>query len=249
MATVNNAVPDILDGNVASQGLLVTDPYAGPGLLWPGTLQADHSGTESHEGTSPIVSPGAPAYDPLETDGNIPVEAGYTADEAANWLTHYAPSTPWDSNAGDAFAPSGPVSDIHGYGNPKNTRVTEPNIGNPYTSSVPNASAYEALQYDPVTGQRVSVPAGYTAHDVSFHNAMDYHSVQPIGYAVNPVYANVAQTGQPVVNDGTVYSVSGYLPDRSPQWADGSVIYETPPDPSVSVAPVAEASSYDPGAW
>lgn len=174
-----------------------------------------------------------------------------------SWMTGTdAPMAPWDSSAGEPFAPSGALDpELHGQDTGavhQKSYVVPAAIGQLKRHTGVGQAMDRTVVYDPATGQYIPAPAGRSNmdqqqwHDPNPVNGGGYAPAQP-GYAERPVYNNLAYEATPVTATGTVYGVSGELPNRAPlQYAAST--YESPADPVVN-APAPMPSDSSGGGW
>lgn len=174
-----------------------------------------------------------------------------------SWTTGTdGPQLPWDSAAGDPFAPSGAVNpDLHGQDTGAvfaAQHVVPADIGLLRREVITGQTMNREYRFDPVQGMYVPAPNDRTnmdqrqVWDPAPGDGGGWAPWDP-GYAERPVLNNVAYQAVPVTNLDTLYGVSGDLPDRSQWQAYGAAAYEAPPDPSVGQPPAPAAA--DTGGW
>ena len=186
--------------------------------------------------------------------GPAPVSGGGIVD--ASYIEgHDAPMVPWDSSAGEPFAPSGALNpDLHAQdlGAVFVHQHTTPAFIGELRRFTPTGQTYNEqsetqeakVSYDPNGRQDYDQ---YQTWDPAPGDGGGYAPWDP-GYAERPVLLNVAHQADPVTPVDDLYGVNGLLPDRS-QWNSyPAVSYEAPADPAVSQAPAAAQAPVS-GGW
>lgn len=230
--------------NVAS-GQPAAETY--PGALDP----APHSGQADQNPTTPggVTGPPYGSWQAQPFTAVLPEQAPGGGYQDTAWQTgHDGPQAAWDSQAGEPFAPSGPVSAL----------LHAEDTGAVFRQEYVIPAAIGSLTRRTGAGQ-TTVRAGY-GDQVLKDNALspnnrvnlDQYQVHRgddsgwnpwnIPYAERPVLNNLAFEAQPVEQSGSPYVPSGYLPDRS-VYDYAAVAYEAPPDPYVGTAAPAQADA------
>ncbi len=217
---------------------------------WPGSV--DPSVYTDAGPEYPIEGPPAGPWvldDYMVPIGSQPPGGGA---QDVSWTTGTdGPMVPWDSSAGDPFAPSGAVDpELHGQDTGavwQNQHVTPAYIG-ALTRHTGTGQTYNRVyEFEPVNGMLVPVPNGRVDFDQQQFwdpapgDGGGWAPWDP-GYAERPVLNNIAYQATPVTGGHNVYGVSGDLPDRSQWQAYQALAYEAPPDPAVGNAPAPAAA-------
>lgn len=227
----------------------VADGIASP--IWPGAVNpVQYAEPGLLTRAQSISGPGLPGQQFAEPPP-LP-EGGAGGYQDTSWITgHDAPQAPWDSLAGPPFAPSGAIAaaDTHGQDTGAvftHEHVTPPDIGQLTRRTLPGQTMNEVFRFDPVTGERLSVPNGRTNSDQYQEANCDAYDPVTVGYAERPVYNNLAYEAAAYTGPG-VYSPGGQLPDLSP-YGYAAAAYQAPPDPAVNVIAPAAAGGIG-GGW
>jgi hypothetical protein len=188
----------------------------------------------------PIEGPAAVTPSPYGTSAPEAAAGGGIVDLTFTSGTD-GPSTPWDSSAGQPFAPSGAVNPaLHaddGSGAVAAFQTVVPAFIGKLTRKTPTGQTWNReYAFDPVDGMNVPQQNGRVDFDQIQEWDPHPDDGQPweVPYAERPVLLNVAYTAQPVTSMPDPWGVSGLLPDRS-QWnAYAAETYAAPPDPIVN---------------
>lgn len=238
-------------------GNLVNIPAGTPAQeRWPGALDP-----AQYQDAGPAYAIEGPPADPwILTDfgpGQAPdLLAGGGVQDVA-WTTGTdGPQAPWDSAAGQQFAPSGALPpQLHGADTGAvwiNQHVVPAAIGQLLRAAIPAQTWNREYAFDPVTGEYVPALASrmnldqQQRWDPSPHDGGGWAPWDP-GYAERPVLLNVAYQATPVNPVTGPQGVAGALPERSPFNTYNAVTYAAPPDPIVN--PPAAAAVTPGGGW
>ena len=255
-ATQSSTTSATVAATVPFPGDLVNDPVANPAQeRYPGsvdpTAYVDKGPSYTLEG--PVNGP----WVMNEFSAPIPnIESGGGIEDYA-WTTGTdGPMVPFDSNAGEPFAPSGHIHPwLHGEDTGQvfiDSHVVPAAVGAIRRTTKIGQTYNREFQFDPVTGEYVPAPNARTnmdqrqTWDPSPHDGGGYAPWDP-GYAERPIYNNVAYQVTPVTTVDNQYGVSGDLPDRSQYQAYLASSYEAPPDPIVNQPATPAASTA--GGW
>jgi hypothetical protein len=250
-SAVSPAVP-----SVAIPGDLVNIPVANPALeRYPGPVSPgdyDDAGPDY-----PIEGPPQGSWLPQEFTGHIPNLPSGGGIQDYSWTTGTdGPMVPWDSAAGEPFAPSKAVNpDLHAQDTGAvfvNQYVVPAFIGKLQRTTTVGQTYNREYSFDPVNGG--NVPAANMRVDYDQRQPWDpapgdgggYAPWDP-GYAERPILNNVAYQATPVNTIDNIYGVNGALPDRSQFQAYAAEAYEAPANPDVGT-PSAPAASTG-GGW
>ena len=249
------AISSVASSTAIVQGDLVNVPAGKPASpIWPGAVNPVQY-TDPGPGY-PVEGPVSRAHNPI-IPGDIPLadSGGGVLDETYMQGTD-APMVPWDSSAGEPFAPSGALNPaLHGQ-----------DLGAVAIHQETVPAFIGALRRFSPAGQTYNTEAETQTEKVSFtaNGRMNYDQYQTLdpspgdgggyapwdpGYAERPVLLNVAYQATGVSPEANQYGVNGVLPDRS-QWnAYQASAYETPAEPVVSQnAPVQQVPQVT-GGW
>jgi hypothetical protein len=212
------------------------------GQLWSGPISAsehdgsygDHSvayGETNETLGSPQPANPVAGDDPADAE----ISSGGIATSDTGWPSTEAASAPWDSNAGQPFAGSSGVSDVHAQDVGTKPAWTGPEYGVAHDVNQANQSYAPAYEWDSGTGRREAEATAHVAHD-EFHGAGSDIDYRPRFWDVvlRPIRNNVAATAQPLNPVPSADGVQGTTPDIVRNASDQSVLYDSPPDPNVS---------------
>ena len=164
---------------------------------------------------------------------------------------HDGPQAPWDSSAGAAFAPSGPVPpQLHGTdtgGVWIKEYVVPAAIGSLTRRTQPGQTTVRNGSGDQTLKDNVTSPNGRTDLDQYQDWNPDGYDPWVIPYGERPVLNNLAWEATAIDPTGAPYTPSGALPDRAPYLAYPAQAYEAPPDPDVATAAAPAAGTG--GGW
>jgi hypothetical protein len=244
-------------GATTSAADLVNVPTGYPApQRWPGALDP---GQYSDAGPGyPIEGPPADPWILNDWQAQVPPEIQGGGVQDLSWTTGTnGPQAPWDSNAGEAFAPSGAAPpELHGQDTGavwQAQHVVPAAIGQLIRASIPAQAYSRAYAFDPVTGQNVPTLAGrmnldqQQRWDPAPGDGGGWAPWDP-GYAERPLQANLAYQATAVRDVATAQGVAGALPDRSPWNAYAAQTYASPPDPIVNPPAAAAAADFI-GGW
>jgi|HubBroStandDraft_1064217.scaffolds.fasta_scaffold25769_4 hypothetical protein len=214
----------------------VTAPNPNFGQLWPGAIDPKQHEEQNLGPDRPSPTGVYPENDFLGTvsAGTYAPPSG-TVEQGLSYGNHDVAIPTFDSNSGNQYGP-GAISEIHEYGTGSSLKGfgTPADIGQPFTTRVPNQSYAPAWEWDSGTGQRDYDPFDYVAHDFNDYGLHSVGDVRPKWYdgEYPALYPNVAYIPPAQSVEATPYSVSGLTPDMSPR-TSASVLYTSPPDPQV----------------
>jgi hypothetical protein len=180
----------------------------GENHLDAGVADPGRSGPPQGQAQPPIPStPGVPLTD---------LSGGEAGDTQATTLGRSAPMAAFDSSAGDAFAPSGPIADTHCDGTGGTDRKAHvPLARSPgwFRLTLRGQTWNRQAQVTDNKGWQLNSPNDRTNLDeIQGQNANGYDPFV-IPYSERPVRANFAAEAYPVNNEGGVYAVDGSLPN------------------------------------
>ena len=254
MSAVPNAVPGAVSSALVP-GDLVNVAVGSPAAeRYPGPVSPDqYTDAGPHY---PVEGPPQGAWLATEFPGHMPNVQSGGGIQDYSWITGTdGPSIPWDSSAGQPFAPSGALNPaLHGQDTGQvyvSQHVVPAFIGKLTRHTGTGQTYNRQYQFDPVTGEYVPAPNGRIDYDQQQTwdpapgDGGGYAPWDP-GYAERPVLQNLAYQATPVTSVSSIYGVSGDLPDRS-QFAYPASAYEAPADPVVN-QPQAPAPSGT-GGW
>lgn len=256
MAAVNSAVTRAATpaSSQVTTGNLVNVAAGTPATpIWPGAVNSQQylDPGPKHPVEGPVsveASPVAPGNSPVVLSGGGVLDATYLEG-------HNAPMVPWDSSAGQPFAPSGAVDPcLHGQdlGAPAIALDTTPAFIGQLIREVPMGQTWNE-----------EAPTQNTIGNVSPNNRQDLDQIQmhdpapgdgggyapwDPGYAERPVLLNVAYQSHAINPAANQYGVNGLLPDRS-QFSYQAQAYETPGEPIVSQPAQATPGTTTGGGW
>lgn len=222
--TAADLVNQVTQAGVASPvypGAVDPDTYLNPGDLTRSQDIAD----------GPLPGQEFSATLPAPSEGG-----GY---QDTSWETgHDAPQGPWDNQPYPGLPP-GPVgyADTHGADTGavyQAEHVVPPDIGRLTRRAIPGQTMNEVFQFDPVTGERLSVPNGRVNLDQYQAQNSDAFDPWEPGYSERAIYNNLAYEAAAHTGTG-IYSPDGSLPDLAPH-DYAAQAYQAPPDPATSVA-------------
>ncbi len=218
---------------------------------YPGPVTEDHNAAgppdPGRDGPPEGVTPASP-YDGL---GHVypDLSGGQIPDTVAE-LGNSAPMAAFDSNAGPAFAPAGPIAPTHGYdtgGTERKEHVPVPRSPGWWRRTLTGQTWNRQAQVTTAEGWAVSAPNDRLDLDQAQGQNAGGYDPAVIPYSERPILANFAAEAHPVDAVGSVYGVQGSLPDMSGLGGQGSFVYTSPPDPYATVqAPAAAAPAYQP---
>lgn len=250
-SAVSPAVP-----SVALPGDLVNTAVAYPATeRYPGSVSPSQYTDAGPD--FPIEGPPQGSWQPPQFAAQSPnVPSGGGIQDLA-WTTGTdGPMVPWDSAAGEPFAPSRAVNpDLHGTDMGQvfvNQHVVPAFIGKLQRQTITGQTYNREYAFDPVNGGNIPTANGRIDYDQrqpwdpSPGDGGGYAPWDP-GYAERPILNNVAYQATPVNTIANIYGVSGDLPDRSQYQAYQAQAYEAPADPVVVTAPAPAASNG--GGW
>lgn len=192
----------------------------------------------------PIEEPVYGSWLAPEYGGSLPYVSPGGGIQDTSWTTGTdGPMMPWDSSAGQPFAPSGALDpDLHGQDTGAvfaAQHVVGAEIGQLRRQTIPGQTWNREYIFSPVDGMYVPAPNGRIDYDQrqpwdpAPGDGGGYAPWDP-GYAERPILNNVAYQANPVTEVPSPYGVSGSLPERSPFNAYPAQSYESPPDPIVT---------------
>lgn len=217
---------------------------------WPGSVDPTQ-----YTDAGPTYPVEGPAYGSWVLDaptGSVAeVEQGGGIQDTS-WTTGTdGPQLPWDSAAGEPFAPSGAVNpELHGEDTGavfQNQHATPAFIGSLSRQTGIGQTYNRVYAFDATTGMLVPAANGRIDYDQAQRwdpapgDGGGYAPWDP-GYAERPILLNVAYQATPVTEVPDIYGVAGQLPDKSPWNAYQAESYESPADPVVN-QPAAPAAS------
>lgn len=166
------------------------------------------------------------------------VQPGGGGFQDASWMSgHDGPSVPWDSSAGEPFAPSGALDPaLHGQelgGTFVGEYVIPAAIGDPVRrTSYGQTTVTEA---ETQTAKVGTAPNNRTNRDEYQTNNHEGYAPYEIQYSERPIQNNVASQMVDLNKVMNPYGVAAGLPDASP-YDYAAAAYEAPPDPHVGQA-------------
>lgn len=237
-------------------GDLVNVPAGAPAAeRWPGAVDP-----AQYTDAGPEFAIAGPVADQwiltdLAADTPGPISGGGVQD--VSWSTGTdGPQAPWDSAAGEPFAPSGALPpELHGTDTGAvfvNSHVVPAAIGSLQRQSIPAQAYSREYAFDARDGQLVPALAGRMnldqrqVWDPSPHDGGGWAPWDP-GYAERPIQLNVAYQATRIRDVQDPQGVAGELPERSPFNAYAAATYTAPPDP-VIYPPQAQAGD-NAGSW
>lgn len=242
---------DPVDTVNTATGYPATERYPGP----VDPAQYTGAGADQYLPTTP-GGPEGPAYgdDPGEPfTATLPHFSPGGGWQDTAWTSgHDGPQVPWDSSAGPAFAPSGPVpAELHGEdtgGVWIKEYVIPAAIGSLTRRTQPGQTTVRNGSGDQVTKDNVTSPNGRTDFDQYQYHNPDGYDPWLIPYGERPIQNNLAWEPTAIAATGAPYTPSGALPDRAPYLAYPAQAYEAPPDPDVASGAAAADSGIG-GGW
>jgi len=233
-SAAQSATQSAVDTNVVNDAVAVPATERYPGSVDP-----------AQYGPGQYAPPGGPSgpvtgqYGEEPFTSTVPEQAPGGGYWDASFLTGTdGPSVPWDSSAGEPFAPSGAINPaLHGE-----------DLGATHVKQHVVPAAIGSLTRRTETGQTTVTVADTqtTKVDVAPNNRVNldqYQDWNPDGYdpwtipySERPVLNNLAWNAVALQQVNTPYGVAGVLPDRSPYDAGLAVAYQAPPDPAVTTA-------------
>jgi hypothetical protein len=213
----------------------VTTDHADPGVADPGK-----SGPPA--GTSP----------PVPSTGAVPVTdlSGGTITDTAAMLGHSAPVAAFDSNAGDWFAPPGPIADTHSYdtgGTGRTEHVPVPRSPGWWRRTATGQTFNRQSQVTDTAGWAQLAANGRVNLNQDQGQNADAYDPFTIPYSERPLRANFAASAYPVDPLASVYGVDGDLADMYALGGQGNYGYTSPADPVISVTtPAGSPQGYEP---
>lgn len=216
---------------------------------YPGAVDASQytEGQTSYQGSVAGPVTGSFAGEPF-TESLPPAMAPGGGYMESSWMTGTdAPIVPWDSSAGEPFAPSGALNpDLHaddGGGVFFNQYVVGAAVSGLSRHTETGQTHNEIAPTQTTIGQ--DVPNGRT-------NLDQYQTWAPgheggyapwnIPYSERPILNNLAWINAATQDGGNVYGVSGLLPNMAPYDYDAQA-YEAPSDPAVSTVTSSQSAS------
>lgn len=173
-----------------------------------------------------------------------PHGAGVVADTQADQLGHSAPIAAFDSNAGEPFAPPGPIADTHSEdtGGTYRTEFVPMPRSPGWWRRVATMQTFnrQAQVTDTAGWQQLAVNDRQDHIQDQGQNA-DAYDPRWLPYSERPVTAKFAAEAFPVQDAAGGYIPVSGLSDRTPMGGQGNLVYEAPPDPAVNVQPAQQA--------
>lgn len=164
-------------------------------------------------------------------------------------LGHSAPMAAFDSSAGEAFAPSGPVADTHGYdtgGTERKEHVPVPKSPGWWRVALGGQTWNRQAQVTDDKGWHLSAVNDRRNLNQNQGQNADGYDPRVIPYSERPVLANFAHEAYPVGPSPSIYGVDGTLPDMAPFGGQGDFVYTQPADPSATLAPAVSGPAPQP---
>lgn len=236
-------------GSTANVGNLVNNPVAVPATeQYPGAVNPDlynQPGTVDPARGGPVI--GTTAVVPFRSSEPLQQDGGGGVQDTAWVQGHDAPTEPWNSSAGEPFAPSGALNpDLHGEdtgGVFAKEHVIGPAFGPLRRATIPGQTHVNLASTRTTIGQ--TEPNNRINWDQAQYNDHAGHAPRPINYSERPILNNIAYQSI-ATTGGSPYTPDGSLPNRAPL-PYGSQAYAAPPDPLISDAPQAGGTSS--GRW
>jgi hypothetical protein len=209
-----------------------------PGAVDPGTYSGlqDEAPTTPGGPSGPLAgaTPGQPFPGTLP---GSPEGGGY---QDLSWTTgHDGPQAPWDSNAGEPFAPSGAAPpELHGEDLGAvfiRQHVIPAAIGSLTRRTQEGQTTIRNGSGDQVIKDNVTSPNDRLDLDQYQYHNPDGYDPWVIPYGERPIQNNLAWEAQALQVSDAPYVPSGALPDRAP-FDYAAQAYEAPPDPYVGAA-------------
>lgn len=251
MAAVPSAVPSALIGDY------VNIPVASPTTeRWPGAVDPTQYTDEGPAYAIEGPVPGGLAASPYGTTEPLPGSGGGILDTTYLWGTD-GPMVPWDSSAGEPFAPSGALNpELHaddGTGAVAAAQTVVPAFIGDQRRVTPTGQTYNReYAFENTNGMNVPEANGridwdqMQTFDPAPGDGGGYDPWQP-GYSERPILLNVAYQATPVNDVPSEQGTFGPLPDRSPWQAYQAQTYLAPADPIVNQP--APPSASNSGGW
>lgn len=177
----------------------------------------------------------------------IPGGGGF---QDATWMSGTdGPSIPWDSSAGEPFAPSGALNPaLHGQDLGSDfigQYVVPAAIGDPVRrTSVGQTTVTVAETQTEKVGVSPNNRRNLDEYQTNNHQGYDPYEIP---YSERPILNNLGYAMPGLVRVPTGYGVAGGLPDNSPH-DYAAMAYEAPPDPSVGTTKLTPATTSG-GGW
>lgn len=245
-ATTAAATPAVVSGDLVNVAAGTPTQERWPSAVDPAQY-TDAGGAYQIEG------PAAGGWVLDDFTGSVPDLSPGGGMQDTSWATGTdGPQLPWDSAAGNAFAPSAAINpDLHGQDTGAvfvSQNSPPPAVGQIVRTSLPGQTYNREYAFDPVTGEYMPAPNGrmnldqQQRWDPAPGDGGGYAPWDP-GYAERPIQLNVAYQATPVTEVQSPYGVSGALPDRSQFNSYASEAYEQPPSPQVLASAPADTST------